>query len=75
MKSNKIYTKVDNLDSSKWQTSLKFLNLGKVNNWQKLKKNSLIAQISGKLEKISTNLSNFLNEDFPDESKVRYALS
>ena len=34
-KSKKIYTKVDNLDSSKCQTSLKFANPDKVNNWQK----------------------------------------
>ena len=55
-KFNEIYTKVDKITLNKWRTSLKFTNPGKVINRQKLAKNSFMAQISGKVEKILTNL-------------------
>ena len=54
-KFHKIYTKVDHLPSSKWWTSLKLTNLGKVKNWHKCHKIPFIARISGNVDKISTN--------------------
>ena len=65
-KLKEIYTKVDRLDSSKWRTSLKSTNLGNVKNWHKCHKIPFIAQISGKVDKIPTNRTNFQIEVFPD---------
>ena len=55
-KFNEIYTKGDKITLNKWRTSLKFRNLGKVINPQKSAKISFMARISGKVEKILTNL-------------------